>query len=209
MTPTLATPPGPAPASPAPDPDRAKTAGRGGVAVLGAKLFFLVVGFAQQPLLRLAVGLGNFGGLAQAMAVSNVVNNVVISSGTQGVSRAVAGARGHEDQALRVALRVHVPLAVAVAALMVIGTPIFVGFERAQDVALPLYVLAARGAALRHLRPAHRGAQRAQPLHAAGAARRDVRHAAHRGPHRPGLVLRAPRHVGRARRRRWAGSPRR
>ena len=38
---------------PAPDPDRAKTAGRGGVAVLGAKLFFLVVGFVQQPLLRL------------------------------------------------------------------------------------------------------------------------------------------------------------
>lgn len=132
-----------APAAPAPDPDRAKTAGRGGVAVLGAKLFFLVVGFAQQPLLRLAVGLGDFGGLAQAMAVSNVVNNVVISSGTQGVSRAIAGARGHEDQALRVALRVHVPLAIAVAALMVVGTPIFVGFERAQDVALPLYVLAA------------------------------------------------------------------
>src|SRR5580693_7285690 len=89
--------------------DVARAAGRGGVAVLGAKVFFLVVGFVQQPLLRLAVGLGDFGGLAQAMVVANVVNNVVISSGTQGVSRVVAGAPGREDEALRAVLKVHVP----------------------------------------------------------------------------------------------------
>jgi len=122
--------------------DRARTAGRGGVAVLGAKLFFLVVGFIQQPLLRLAVGLSDFGGLAQAFLVATTVNNVVISSGTQGVSRAVAGAKGHEDEALRVALRVHVPLAIVVAALMAAAVPVYAGFERAQDVRAPLYVLA-------------------------------------------------------------------
>ena len=61
--------------------------------MLGAKLFFLVVGFVQQPLLRLAVGLSDFGGLAQALVVANTVNNVVIARGTQGVSRVVAGAR--------------------------------------------------------------------------------------------------------------------
>ena len=122
--------------------DRARTAGRGGVAVLGAKLFFLVVGFIQQPLLRLAVGLSDFGGLAQAMLVSNIVNNVVVSSGTQGVSRAVSGAKGHEDEALRVALRVHVPLALVIAAVMAAAVPVYAGFERAEDVRAPLYVLA-------------------------------------------------------------------
>jgi stage V sporulation protein B len=122
--------------------DRAKTAGRGGIAVLGAKLFFLVVGFAQQPLLRLAVGLTDFGGLAQAYVVALTVNNLVVSSGTQGVSRLVAGAPGNEDKALRVALRVHVPLAVGITALMCIATPIYASFENAPDVMAPLFVLA-------------------------------------------------------------------
>ncbi|HZU83029.1 MAG TPA: lipopolysaccharide biosynthesis protein [Polyangiaceae bacterium] len=122
--------------------DAARTAGRGGIAVLGAKLFFLVVGFAQQPLLRLAVGLSDFGGLAQALVVSNMVNNVVISSGTQGVSRVVAGARGHEDEALRATLRVHAPIAAAVAAAMLSAAPLYARFERAEDVVAPLFVLA-------------------------------------------------------------------
>jgi stage V sporulation protein B len=120
----------------------ARTAGRGGVAVLGAKVFFLVTGFAQQPLLRIAVGLSDFGGLAQALVVANTVNNVVVSSGTQGVSRAVAGAPGHEAEALRAALRVHVPLAVVVAALMAVAAPLFARFERADDVVAPLLVMA-------------------------------------------------------------------
>ncbi len=126
-----------------PEPESAaRTAGRGGVAVLGAKLFFLVAGFVQQPLLRLAVGLDDFGGLAQAMVVANVVNNVVISSGTQGVSRAVAGAKGRDEQALRAALGVHVPLAVVVAAAMAAAAPVYARFERAEDVIGPLLVLA-------------------------------------------------------------------
>ncbi|HLK40902.1 MAG TPA: lipopolysaccharide biosynthesis protein [Polyangiaceae bacterium] len=124
------------------DATTARAAGRGGVAVLGAKVFFLLVGFVQQPLLRIAVGLADFGGLAQALVVANVVNNVVISSGTQGVSRAVAGAPGHEDEAFRAALRVHVPLAILVAAAMAVAAPAYAGFERAHEVIVPLLVLA-------------------------------------------------------------------
>jgi stage V sporulation protein B len=122
--------------------DAARTAGRGGLAVLGAKLFFLVVGFVQQPLLRLAVGLNDFGALAQALVVANTVNNVVVTSGTQGVSRVVAGAKGREDEAFRAALGVHVPLAVVVALAMVVAAPVYARFERAQDVVTPLLVLA-------------------------------------------------------------------
>ncbi len=122
--------------------DAARTAGRGGIAVLGAKVFFLVVGFVQQPLLRLAVGLSDFGGLAQALVVANTVNNVVVASGTQGVSRVVSGAPGHEAEALRAALKVHVPIAVVVAGAMAVGAPVYARFEHAEDVIAPLLVLA-------------------------------------------------------------------
>jgi stage V sporulation protein B len=122
--------------------ETARTAGRGGVAVLGAKLFFLVVGFVQQPLLRFAVGRNDFGALAQALVVANTVNNVVIASGTQGVSRVTAGAKGAEEEAFRLTLRVHVPLAVVIAATMAAAAPLYAHFERASDVVAPLYVLA-------------------------------------------------------------------
>ena len=127
-------------------PDKAsaatRNAGRGGIAVLGAKVFFLLTGFAQQPLLRLAVGLGDFGALAQALVVANTVNSVLVASGTQGVSRAVAAAPGYEDEALRSALRVHVPVALVVAAGVAAAAPIYAGFERADDVTAPLLVMA-------------------------------------------------------------------
>jgi stage V sporulation protein B len=110
--------------------------------VLGAKLFFLVTGFAQQPLVRLAVGLSDFGALAQALAVSYVVDNVIISSATQGVSRAVAEARGEEPRALRAALRVHVPLALLVGAVAAGAAPLYAAFEHAPDVVAPLLVMA-------------------------------------------------------------------
>jgi stage V sporulation protein B len=67
---------------------------------------------------------------------------VVISSGTQGVSRAVAGAQGREGEALRAALKVHVPLAVVMAAAMAAIAPLYARFERADDVLAPLLVLA-------------------------------------------------------------------
>jgi len=110
--------------------------------VLGAKVFFLVIGFVQQPLIRLVVGLADFGALAQALVVANTVNNVLVSSGTQGVSRVVAAAPGHEDEALRAALKVHVPAALLVAGAMALAAPAYARFERASDVVAPLLVLA-------------------------------------------------------------------
>ncbi len=119
-----------------------RSAGRGGIAVLGAKVFFLVTGFLQQPLLRFAVGLNDFGALAQALVVANTVNSVVVASGTQGVSRVVASAPGHEEEALRSALRVHVPAAVVIAGAMAAATPMYARFEHARDVVAPLLVMA-------------------------------------------------------------------
>ncbi|HXX67533.1 MAG TPA: lipopolysaccharide biosynthesis protein [Polyangiaceae bacterium] len=129
--------------SPSGTAETARAAGRGGVAVLGAKVFFLVTGFIQQPLLRFAVGLNDFGALAQALVVANTVNNVVVSSGTQGVSRVVASAPGREDEVLRATLRVHGPMALFVAGAMALAAPVYARFEHAEDVIPPLLVLAA------------------------------------------------------------------
>jgi stage V sporulation protein B len=76
------------------------------------------------------------------MVVSNVVNNVVVTSGTQGVSRAVAGAKGHEREVLRAALRVHGVLAFVIAGGVVLAAPVYARFEHAADVVTPLIVLA-------------------------------------------------------------------
>jgi stage V sporulation protein B len=122
--------------------DGTRAAGRGGIAVLAAKVFFLITGFVQQPLLRRAVGLNDFGALAQALALANTVNNVVVSTGTQGVSRVVAGSPGHERRALRAVLRVHGVAAVVIAGAMAAAAPLYGRFERANDVVAPLLVLA-------------------------------------------------------------------
>src|SRR6202035_4077337 len=70
------------------------------------------------------------------------MNTVVISGGTQGVSRMVASAKGHEDEALRAALRIHVPLAFVVAGAMALFAPLYARFEHAEDVVAPLLVMA-------------------------------------------------------------------
>ena len=124
----------------------------------------------------------DFGGLAQALVVANTVNNVVVASGTQGVSRVVAGAPGHEDEALRAALRVHVPLALVVAVAMVRGRAALRALRAGRRRGAAAAGAGGGRAALRPLRAAHRLPQRDPPLRAPGRARRHLRHAAH---HRP------------------------
>lgn len=121
--------------------DETRTAGRGGVAVLGAKVFFIVAGFVQQALLARAIGEAGYGALSRVLAKANILNNVVVSGSTWGVSRAVARARDHEDEALRATLRLHAPLAVVLALGFVALAPAFALFEKAPHIATPLMVL--------------------------------------------------------------------
>jgi stage V sporulation protein B len=120
----------------------ARNAGRGGIAVLGAKVFFIFTGLAQQTLLPRAIGLAGYGALARVLALSNILNNVVVASSTQGVSRAVARAIGAEGRAFRATLRVHVPLAIALAAGFAAGAPWLASFEGAPYIVKPLLLMA-------------------------------------------------------------------
>jgi stage V sporulation protein B len=120
--------------------ETARAAGRGGVAVLGAKAFFILAGLLQQALLPRAIGLAGYGALSRVLAAANIVNNVAIASATQGVSRAVAKAGDHDEEAFRGALRVHVVVAFIAGASFFAFAPAIAAFERAPYITLPLRV---------------------------------------------------------------------
>ncbi len=117
-------------------------AGRGGVAVLGAKVFFVVSGLAQQVLLQWAVGLAGYGAWARVQAVASVVNNVIVAGSTQGMSRVVARSLGHERDAFRPVFRVHVVLAIVFALGFAAMAPTFAAFQGAPHIATPLATMA-------------------------------------------------------------------
>lgn len=123
--------------------EAAQRAGRGGLAVLFAKVFFILSGFVQQPLLQLAIGRADYGALSRVLAPSNVFNNVIVASSTQGVSRTVAAAGAHEREALRATLRVHLVVGLAGAALLLAVAPLVAWFQHAREVLAPLMVMAA------------------------------------------------------------------
>jgi stage V sporulation protein B len=122
-------------------PEQARKAGRGGLAVLGAKVFFIATGLLQQALLPRAIGLADYGALSRVLAVSNVFNNVIVASSTQGVSRTVAAAGDHEREALRATLRVHGILALVAGVALGIASPFVAFFEHAPDVLAPLLAM--------------------------------------------------------------------
>ncbi len=119
----------------------AKRAGRGGVFVLGAKVFFILTGLVQQALLPRVIGLAGYGALSRVLAATNVVKNVVVSASTQGVSRSVAQAKDRADVAQRAALRVHTPIAAGVGIVMAALSGAIAWFEDAPYIRLPLLVM--------------------------------------------------------------------
>jgi stage V sporulation protein B len=118
-----------------------KQAGRGGLAVLVAKVFFILTGFVQQALLPRAIGRADYGALGRVFAVANVFNNVVVSSSTQGVSRVVAAAGANERQALRAALRAHLGIAALATGLLLAAAPLVAYFQGAPEVLAPIIVM--------------------------------------------------------------------
>jgi stage V sporulation protein B len=122
--------------------DQVKTAGRGGLAVGAAKVFFLLVGFVQQVLLARVLGPEGYGALSRVLALGNIANNVVITGGIQGASREIAAA----DEASRPAvqrkiLSVHAMLAVPLALLFVLVAPLIAERTGGAHVVLHLRVL--------------------------------------------------------------------
>jgi len=101
-----------------PPEDTSRQAGRGGLAVASAKLYFLVTGLVQQGALPRLLGLDGYGALASALSLASIAYNPIVSTGIQGVSRAVAAAPAAERPAVqRQTFAVHAGFAVVLAAL--------------------------------------------------------------------------------------------
>lgn len=118
-----------------------KRAGRGGLVMLVANVYFILTGLVQQALLPLAIGVADYGALARVSAVSNVFNNVIVSSSIQGVSRVTAAAGVFEREALRATLRAHLAIAFIATGLLVAAAPVVAHFQRAPEVLVPLVVM--------------------------------------------------------------------
>jgi stage V sporulation protein B len=94
-----------------------RAAGRGGLAIAVAKVSFIFFGFAQQAILPRLLGVDGYGEVSLVLSAVSVLNNVIVATSIQGVSRAVSQVPEAEaDQALRRALGVHAVLAIVVSA---------------------------------------------------------------------------------------------
>lgn len=90
------------------DSEESKAAGRGGLAVLGAKAYFIGVGLVQQIALRGVLGLDGYGALSTALSAASIAYNPITQASIQGVSRQLANADASERAAMtRLLLRWH------------------------------------------------------------------------------------------------------
>jgi stage V sporulation protein B len=132
------------PAERSPNEDASRAAGRGGLAIAGAKLYFIVAGTVHQIALPRLLGLDGYGALASALSLASIIYNPIVSTGIQGVSRALATARaGTETAVLRQSFLVHAAFAVLVAALGFVLSPVVAAGLGAPHLTLSLRILSA------------------------------------------------------------------
>jgi stage V sporulation protein B len=127
-----------------PDPNAARTAGRGGLAIAGAKVSFIVFGFAQQLVLPWLLGVDGYGAVSRVFAIVGIVNNIVVATSLQGVSRAVASApAGSADAAFAATLRIHAVLALVISTAFALLAGAIASAVGAPHIATPLRMVAA------------------------------------------------------------------
>jgi len=127
-----------------------RSAGRGGLAIAFAKIYFLLTGLAQQMLLpHVLGGIAGYGAFASALSLASITYNPITTTSIQSVSRALSHApQESRPHVLRRLLELHAILAV-VSALgffvaaprlaLVIGAPHIVGTLRILSLVLFVY----------------------------------------------------------------------
>lgn len=127
-----------------PDPGAARTAGRGGLAIAGAKVSFIVFGFAQQLILPRLLGVDGYGEVSRVFAIVGIINNIVVATSLQGVSRAVASApAGSADAAFAATLRIHALLALVLSTAFALLAGTIASAVGAPHITTPLRLVAA------------------------------------------------------------------
>jgi stage V sporulation protein B len=129
--------------APAAETGTARAAGRGGLAIAGAKAAFILFGFVQQIILPKLVGDAGYGQISLVLALVSIVNNVIVATSIQGVSRSVSSApAGKEDEAFRATLRVHVVVAMLASAGFAACAGMIAEREGAAHITNPLRLVA-------------------------------------------------------------------
>ena len=121
--------------SPADEGAVAQKAGRGGLAIAGAKVYFIFVGLAQQIALKWVLGLGGYGALSSVLSVASITYNPIVTTSIQGVSRAVAQSP-NEDQpaALNRTFWIHMVIASIAAAAFFAAAPTIAAWMQAPHI---------------------------------------------------------------------------
>jgi stage V sporulation protein B len=122
--------------------DVAAIAGRGGLAVAFAKVYFIGQGLVQQIALPKVLGLDGYGAWSTVNSIASVTYNPVIQMSIQGVSRAVANAApADQPAALRQTLSIHAVIAVVLGLGFYLLAPLITASAGAPHVTLGLQIL--------------------------------------------------------------------
>ncbi len=130
--------------SPRSNENTAKTAGRGGLAVAGAKVYFILAGLAQQIALKAVLGLEGYGALSSALSASSITYNPLVQTSIQSVSRVVASAEPDQRQfALRRALKLSCGVALLTGGAFFLAARPVAHWMGAPHIAVTLELLSA------------------------------------------------------------------
>lgn len=122
----------------------ARKAGRGGLAVAFAKVYFILVGLVQQIALPRLLGLDGYGALASVLSIAGITYNPVTTTSIQSVSRAVAQATPKtEPGTIRRVFQVHAVFSVLLAVGFFLLAPVIANSVGAGHVVTPLRILSA------------------------------------------------------------------
>ncbi|NUP10748.1 MAG: lipopolysaccharide biosynthesis protein [Polyangiaceae bacterium] len=121
----------------------AREAGRGGLAIAVAKVSFILVGFVQQLVFPRILDEAGYGAVSRMLAVVSILNNVIVATSLQGVSRMVAAAQpGAQAATIRATLRVHTVVALVASITFALLAGSIANWVEAPRAATPLRVAA-------------------------------------------------------------------
>jgi stage V sporulation protein B len=121
-----------------------RAAGRGGLAVAFAKVYFILVGLVQQIALPRLLGLDGYGALASVLSIAGITYNPVTTTSIQSVSRAVAQATPEtEPGTIRRVFTLHAVFATLLALGFFAFAPFVARSVGAPHVVGPLRILSA------------------------------------------------------------------
>jgi stage V sporulation protein B len=126
------------------DEDTTRSTGRGGLAVAGAKIYFILLGLVQQIALPRVLGLDGYGALSRVLSIASITYNPITTMSIQAVSRTVVQAAPEGLQpTIRRVLTWHALFGVVAAAVFAGLSPLIARVAGAGHVETPLRILGA------------------------------------------------------------------